>query len=129
VGRCRLAVGCYEAYGLLAGALVFGIGSAHSAGHSHAPRFLDAPDRHAQVVGFDHYYGAESSQLVVQRVGDLGGQALLKLGTAGVTLHQPGQLGQPDHLPVRYVANVGLANHRQKVMFTELHRANAGLCP
>jgi hypothetical protein len=35
------------------------------AGKGHAPRFLDATYRHAQVVGFDHGYGAEGSKLFV----------------------------------------------------------------
>ena len=63
--------------------------------------------------------GATRSQPLVDGVGDLGGKTLLELGTTGVTLHQPGQLGQAYDLPVWYVAHVGLADHRQEVMFAE----------
>ena len=49
----------------------------------------------------------------------LGGYSFLQLGAARVTLHKSGQLGQPDDLPVRYVADVGLADHGQKMMLTE----------
>jgi hypothetical protein len=55
----------------------------------------------------------------VDGVGDLGCESFLELGTAGVTLHQTGQLGQPNDLPVRYVAQVGLADERHEVMFAE----------
>src|SRR5215204_2903563 len=75
-----LAMGCYEAHGLLAGARVSGVDAAHGACNGKTP---------------------------------------LELGTTGVTLHQPGQLGQAYDLPVWYVAHVGLADHRQEVMFAE----------
>lgn len=44
----------YKAHGLLAGALVPGVDAAHGAGDGNAPRLLDSPDRHAEVVGLHH---------------------------------------------------------------------------
>ncbi len=63
--------------------------------------------------------GATSTQPLVDDFSDLGREAFLELGTAGVTLHQPGQLGQPNDLPVWYVAYVGPAYERHEVMFAE----------
>jgi hypothetical protein len=113
-----LAVAGYEAHSLLAGALVFGVDAPHGAGGGHASRLLDPPDRHAEVVGLHNDDGTPRLQPFVEGVGDLGRQALLELGAAGVTLHQPGQLGQPHDLTVRYVADVGFADHWQEMMLT-----------
>src|SRR5829696_2318644 len=100
-------MGGYEAHGLLAGARVSGVDTAHGACDGNAPWLLHAPHRHAQMFGLDDEDGATGSQ------------ALLELGATGVTLHQPGQLGQAYDLPVWYVAHVGLADERHEVMFAE----------
>ncbi len=52
----------------------------------------------------------------MEGVGHPGGEALLKLGTTRVTFHDPGQLREPHHLAVRYVPDVGFADHRQQMM-------------
>ncbi len=52
----------------------------------------------------------------MEGVGHLGGEALLKLGTTRVTFHDPGQIREPHHLAVRYVPDVGFADHRQQMM-------------
>jgi hypothetical protein len=96
-----LAVAGYEAHGLLAGSLVLGVDAAHGAGNGHAPRLLDPPDRHTEVVGLHDYDGTPSFQPFVKGVGDLGRQTFLELRAAGVTLHQPGELGQSHDLTVR----------------------------
>jgi hypothetical protein len=114
-----LSMGGYEAHGLLAGARVSGVDAAHGACDSNAPRLLNAPHRHAQMLGLHDEDGATGSQPLVDSVGDLGGKTLLELGTTGVTLHKSGQLGQSDDLTVRYVAHVGLANERHEVVLTE----------
>jgi hypothetical protein len=71
------------------------------------------------MFGLDDEDGATRSQPLVDGVGDLGGKPLLELGATGVTLHKAGQLGQAYDFPVWYVAHVGLADHRQEVMFAE----------
>src|SRR5215208_1497972 len=114
-----LAMGSYEAHGLLAGARVSRVDAAHGACNGNAPRLLHAPHRHAQMFCLDDEDGATRSQPPVDSVGDLGGKTLLELGATGVTLHQPGQLGQAYDLPVWYVAHVGLADERHKVMLAE----------
>src|SRR5918994_3460796 len=118
-GESSLAMGGYEAHGLLAGARVSGVDAAHGARDRNAPWFLHSPHRHTQMFRLDDEDGATSAQPLVDGVGDLGGKTLLELGATGVTLHQPGQLGQAYDFPVWYVAYVGLADHRQEVMFAE----------
>ncbi len=71
------------------------------------------------MFGLNDEDSATRSQPLVDGFGDLGGQTLLELGSAGVRLHHPGQLGQPNDLPVWYVAYVGLADERHEVMFAE----------
>src|SRR5215204_2762593 len=114
-----LAMGGYEAHGLLTGARVSGVDAAHGAGNGNAPRLLYPPHRHAQVFGLHDKDGAPGAQPLVDGLGDLGREALLELGATGVTLHQSGQLGQTYDLPVWYVAHVGLADEGHEVMFAE----------
>jgi hypothetical protein len=54
----------------------------------------------------------------VKSIGDLSRKPLLELRAAGVTLHQPGELGQPHDLTIRYVADVGFTDHGQEMMLT-----------
>ena len=112
-------MGGYEAHGLLAGARVSGVDTAHGACDGNAPRLLHAPHRHTQMFGLDDEDGTTGSQPLVDSARYLGGKALLELGATGVTLHQPGQLGQAYDLPVWYVAHVGLADERHEVMLAE----------
>jgi hypothetical protein len=113
-----LAVAGYEAHGPLAGSLVLGLDTAHGTGNGHAARLLDPPDRHTEVVGVHDYDGAPSFQPFVKGVGDLSRKALLNLRAAGVTLHQPGELGQTYDLTVRYVADVGFTDQGQEMTLT-----------
>ena len=113
-----MALAGYEAHGLLTGALALCVGAPYGTGDGHAPRLLDPPDRHAEVIGLDDDDGAPGPQPSVQGIGDLGRKTLLELGAAGVALHHPGQLGQPHDLTVGYVADVGFADHRQEMMLT-----------
>ncbi len=117
--RFPLAMGGYEAHGFLAGARVSGVDAAHGAGDRDASWLLYPPHRHAQMFGLHDEDGATGAQPLVDGVGYLGREALLELGATGVTLHQPGQLGQPNDLPVRYVAHVGLADEGHEVVFAE----------
>ena len=56
-------------------------------------------------------------QLPVQEVRHLGCQPLLKLRTPGVTVHNPRQLGQAEHLPLPGdIGNVRLAYKGEQVM-------------
>ena len=112
-------MGGYEAHGLLAGTRVSGVDAAHGACNGNASWLLHAPHRHAQMFRLDDEDGATRSQPLVDGVGNLSGKTLLELGATGVTLHQPGQLGQAYDLPIWYVAYVGLADHRQEMMFAE----------
>src|SRR5215203_5065970 len=112
-------MGGYEAHGLLAGARVSSVDAAHGAGDGHAPRLLYSPHSHAQMFGLHDEDGAAGAQPLVDGAGYLGREAFLELGAAGVTLHQSGQLGQPDDLPIWNVAHVGLADEGHEVVFTE----------
>src|SRR5829696_1071028 len=118
-GESSLALGGYEAHGLLAGARVSGVDAAHGACDRNAPRLLHSPHSHEQMFRLDDEDGATGAQPIVDGVGDLGGKTLLELGATGVALHQPGQLGQAHDLPVWYVAHVGLADEGHEVMFAE----------
>src|SRR5688500_6920306 len=88
-----LAMGGYEAHGLLAGARVSGVDAAHRACDGNAPWLLRASHRHAQKFGLVDEDGATGSQPLLDSVGDLGGKAILELGATGITLHKSGQLG------------------------------------
>src|SRR5918995_283020 len=88
-----LAMGGYEAHGLLAGARGSGGDAAHGACDGNAPLLLRAPHRPSQMFGLYDEDGATGSQPLVDSVGDLGGKALLELGATGITLHKSGQLG------------------------------------
>ena len=57
--------------------------------------------------------------LLVHRLGDLGGQPLLHLQAAREHVDQAGDLAQADHLPLRQVGDVALAEKRQQVMLAQ----------
>lgn len=58
-------------------------------------------------------------QDLLQRFGELTADALLHREPAGEQPHQPGQLGQPDYVLVRDVADIRLADEGQAVMLAE----------
>src|SRR5215469_15375998 len=70
------------------------------------------------MLGLYHYDNAAGLEHVHQRIGDLAGHPLLDLGTPGVEVHEPGQLGQPGDLAllVRNVADVREPEEWRQVM-------------
>ncbi|MPM31940.1 hypothetical protein SDC9_78497 [bioreactor metagenome] len=70
------------------------------------------------MLAVDHHDDAARVQVRHQGLGDLGGQSFLDLGTAGVDVDQPGQLGQTGHLAVGAgdVADVGDPGERHEVV-------------
>ena len=62
------------------------------------------------MLGLDNDDDALGAEDLVDRVGNLGGQALLDLGAARVAFDHAGQLGQARHNPAaRNVTHVGAA--------------------
>jgi hypothetical protein len=68
------------------------------------------------VLGLQHHADALGRQLVLEPVGDLGGEPLLELQAAGEQLDHPGQLGQAQDAPGGQVADVGHPDERQQVV-------------
>src|SRR3954452_9440708 len=114
----RSAVAVDERHRLGAGGGVGAEAAAHRGGDGAGAGLLDPAHGHAEVLGLDHDDHAAGLEDLHEGVGDLGGQPLLHLGPLGVDVDQPGQLGQPGHLPAlgRDVSDMGHARERHQVV-------------
>ena len=78
------------------------------------------------MLGLDDDDDALGVQDLIDRVGNLSGQALLHLGAARVSFDDAGQLGQARHdAAARNVTHVGAAVEGQQVMLT--HREESDI--
>src|SRR5699024_891733 len=107
----------YQTHGLVAGGW-FAQLAAHRRRHGLGVWFLYPAHGHAHVFGGHHHDGAGRVEVFHNRFDDLGGQAFLDLGTAGVEVHQAGQFRQPGDLAFlrRDVADVGVSVERDQVV-------------
>ena len=82
------------------------------------PGFFTPAHRHAEVLGLDHHQHAARVERVDQRVGDLGGEALLHLRPLGEAVDQPGDLRQPGDPAVVAgdVGHVGAPGERNEMV-------------
>ena len=94
---------------------------AHRGGDGDGAGLLDAPHRHAQVLGLNHHEHAAGRQHRGDGVGDLRGHALLDLEAAGEPVDQPGQLRQAGDPAVlgRDVGHVGPPDERHQVVLAQ----------
>src|ERR1700722_4617154 len=93
--------------------------SDHSRGHGRGVLLLHPPHHHAQVPGLDHHAHSLGINRILNGIGDLPCKPLLHLQAPGKDLHQPGYLAQADHLALRDVGHVDLAEKRQHVMLAK----------
>ncbi|CEI19623.1 hypothetical protein PAMH19_5013 [Pseudomonas aeruginosa] len=78
-----------------------------------------AAHHHAHVLGLDHHRDAEGAGDLLDRLGDLPAHVLLDLQAAGVHVDDPRDLRQAEHLAVRDIGHVGLADEGQQVVLAE----------
>ena len=109
----ELTVELGDLLGMLADAMMRSADCTVCKSRGYDSRLLHPSHRRAEVVGLHNDCGAPRSKPSVKGVGDLGGQTLLQLGSAGVAFQHAGQLGEADDPLVRYVTYVGLADERQ----------------
>src|SRR5690606_13998134 len=83
--------------------------------HAH-PALVDAARGHAFVRGLDHHTHAARRQHPFDAMRDLRGHLFLHLETARVGLDHPRELADANHLAVRQVAHVRLADDRRHVV-------------
>ena len=69
------------------------------------------------MLALDHDHHAQRIEVLLQRVRDLVGEALLHLQAAREHIHDARNLAQADHLVTRDVGDMRLADERQHVMF------------
>ena len=76
------------------------------------------------MTSLQHHPNSRGSHSLPDGGGDLPGQPLLDLQPPAVHLHYPRQLGEADHLATGQVADTGLANEGNHVMFTQGEELN-----
>ena len=81
--------------------------------------FFGAADGHAGVGGFEDAGDALGLEFVHECVGDLGGEAFLDLGSAGVAVDEAGEFGEADDFTVGEVGDVCAAGEGEEVVFAE----------
>jgi len=81
--------------------------------------FLDAPHLHAEVLSFNDYCDSKRLKGILDAVTDLGGEPLLNLQPPGVGFHNPGDLAQTGHMPIRNISHMGFPDKGQQVVLTE----------
>ena len=81
--------------------------------------FLDAAHHHAQMAGLDDHADALRLDGVLDRLGDLRGQALLNLQAAREDFDEARNFAQADHFSVGDVGHVHLAKKRQQVVLAQ----------
>src|SRR5690606_439496 len=81
-----------------------------------ASGLLHAAITHAEMLALQNDCDALRVQSVVNGVCDLGGELFLHLQSFGECVNHAGDLGQPDHLAVRNIAHMRLADEGNHVM-------------
>src|ERR1700723_2743056 len=81
--------------------------------------FFDAAHHHAQMPRLDDYADALWFDHFLDGLGDLGGEALLNLETAGEDFDQARNLAKADHSAIGNVGYVNFAEEWQQVVFAE----------
>src|SRR5947207_15450649 len=71
------------------------------------------------MLRFDDDRDATRLNLLVDRLGDLRGQALLNLQPASIHVDQPRNLAQADHPAVRDIPDMTLAEKREQMMLAQ----------
>src|SRR5712691_6551077 len=80
---------------------------------------LDAAHHHAKMAGLDDHPDALRFDYFLNRLGDLGGEALLDLQPPGKEFDETRHFAEADHFAVRDVGYVHLAEERQHVVLTQ----------
>ena len=88
----------------------------HAARDEVGAALVDAAADHAMVGRLDHHRHALGIQHLLDRVGDLRGQALLDLQPLGEDLDHPRELRDADHPLVGDIADPGAPDDRRDVM-------------
>src|SRR5579862_2277545 len=111
----------HELQGLGPGAGVVAEEASHRRGNGQGAGLLHPPHGHAQVLGLHHHEHASRFEHGLQRVGDLGGHALLHLEAPRIGVDQAGQLGQAGEPPILTgdVGHVRPADERDDVVLAQ----------
>src|SRR5579871_1682299 len=80
---------------------------------------LDSAHRHAEVRRFDDHRDAERIDFFADRLGDLVRHSLLDLQPACEHFDEAWNLAEANHLSLRDVGDVALAEKRQQMMFAQ----------
>src|SRR5690625_5197490 len=88
-------------------------------GYGAAGLILDAPDRHAEVFGFDQNSDILGLQRFFKFICNLKSQTLLHLRAAGVVIHNSVDFREADDLPGANIGDMGFPQERQKMMLTK----------
>src|SRR5947209_4406367 len=114
-----------QGHRLGARARVFAEAAAYGRGDGDRAGLLHAANGHAGVLGLHDDHHADRLESVEERVGNLGGQALLNLQAPRESLDQPRQLRQPDDAPrLRDVCDVALADEGREMVLAERGEAD-----
>ncbi len=106
-------------------ARVFAEAAADGGGDGDGAGLLDAAHGHAGVLGLHDDHHADGLEAVEERVGDLGGQALLHLQAAREGLDEARELRQPDDAPaLRDVGEVAPPDEGREVVLAERGEVN-----
>src|SRR5450759_3239594 len=85
---------------------------------------LNSAHHHAQMSRFNDHSHALRFDSTVNRFSNLCCETLLHLQSTRKYIHQPSHLTEPNHLPLRNIRDVDLAEERQKVVFAEAEHLN-----
>ena len=96
----------------------------HRGRHRCRVLLLDAAHHHAQVPRFHHHADAQRLGGFLNRLGNLYRQPLLHLQAPREDFHQPRHFAQADHLALRNVRDVYLAEERQHVVLAQAEHLN-----
>src|SRR5436305_6222801 len=81
--------------------------------------FFYTAHHHAEMAGFDDDAHALRLDYLLNTLGDLGGEALLDLQTAGEQLELAGNFAEADDLAIRDIGDVNFSEEWKHVMFAK----------
>lgn len=91
----------------------------HVAGDGGGVLLFDTPHHHAEVACLDHNADAPRLERILQRLGDLGGEALLDLKPAREGVHEARNLAQAEHLALGQVGHMAAAEEGQEMVLAQ----------